>query len=77
MLSVVTCDRQTLLIATKTRDKKIVTKYFGNLVKFMIDKNEKLKKSNASNKIFDWIGMGKKNSYSILAGGPRFSKEVG
>jgi len=39
----------------------------------MIDKNEKLKKSNVSNEIFDLVGISKKNSYSILAGGPRFS----
>jgi len=43
----------------------------------MIDKNEELRKSNASNEIFDLIGIGKKNSYRILAGGPRFSKEEG
>lgn len=43
----------------------------------MIDKNEKLKKSNASNEIFDLIKLGKKNSYNILAGGPRFSKAEG
>jgi hypothetical protein len=43
----------------------------------MIDKNEKLKKSSTSNEIFDLVGMGKKNSYNILAGGPRFSKPEG
>jgi len=43
----------------------------------MIDKNEKLKKSNVSNEIFDLVGMCKKNSYNIMAGGPRFSKEEG
>jgi DNA polymerase/3'-5' exonuclease PolX len=43
----------------------------------MIDKNEKLKKSNTSNEIFDLVGMGKKNSYNILAGGPRLSKTEG
>ena len=43
----------------------------------MIDKNEKLKKSNASNEIFDLIEMNKKSSYNIKAGGPRFSKEEG
>ena len=77
VLSATTCDRQTLLIDTKTRNKKTVTKYFGNLIKFMIDKNEKLKKSNVSNEIFDLVGISKKNSYSILAGGPRFSKPEG
>ena len=43
----------------------------------MIDKNGKLKMSNASNEIFDLIGPGKKNSYTIQAGGPRLSKEEG
>jgi len=43
----------------------------------MIDKNEKLKKSNVSNEIFDLIEAGKKNSYKILAGGPRSSKAEG
>jgi len=55
----------------------MVTKYFGNLIKFMIDKNEKLKRSNASNEIFDLIGPGKKSSYNILAGGPRSSNKEG
>jgi hypothetical protein len=32
VLSVVTCDKQKLLIDNKTRDKKTVTKYFGNLI---------------------------------------------
>jgi len=43
----------------------------------MIDENEKLKKSNESNEIFELIELGKKNSYNILAGGPRFSKQEG
>ena len=43
----------------------------------MIDKNEKLKRSNASNEIFDLVGMGKNSSYNILAGGPRLSKPEG
>ena len=43
----------------------MLTKYFGDLIKFMTDKNEKLKKSHASNEIFDLIGMGKKNSYNM------------
>ena len=55
----------------------MVTKYFGNLIKFMIDKNEKLKKSNASNEIFDLIRAGKKTSYNIMVGGPRFSRAEG
>jgi len=54
----------------------MVTKYFGNLIKFMIDKNEKLKKSNA-NEIFYLIELSKMNSYNILAGGPRLSKVEG
>jgi len=32
----------------------------------MIDINEKLKKSNLSNEIFDLIGLGKKNSYQNI-----------
>jgi len=40
-------------------------------------KMESSKKSNVSNEIFDLIVLGKKNSYEILAGGPRFSKEEG
>jgi len=55
----------------------MVTKYFGNLIKFIIDKNVKLKKSNASNEIFDLIRLGKKNSYNMSAGGPRSSEEEG
>ena len=43
----------------------------------MIDENEKLKKSDASNEIFYLIGLSKKNSYNILAGGPRLSKVEG
>jgi len=35
------------------------------------------KKSNVSNEKFDLIVLGKKNSYKILSGGPRFSKEEG
>ena len=35
------------------------------------------KESIVSNEIFDLIVLGKKNSYEILAGGPRFSKEEG
>ena len=35
------------------------------------------KQSNVSNEIFDLIVLGKKNSYKILAGGPRFSKKEG
>ena len=42
----------------------------------MIDKNEKLKMSNASNEIFDSI-EGKKSSYNIIVGGPRFSRAEG
>jgi hypothetical protein len=40
-------------------------------------KMESSKKSNVSNEIFDLIVLGKKNSYKILAGGPRSSKEEG
>jgi len=43
----------------------------------MIDKMKNSKKSNVSNEIFDLIETGKKNSYNILAGGPRFSKAEG
>ena len=43
----------------------------------MIDKNGELKKSNVSNEIFDLMEQCKKNSYYILAGGPRFSTPEG
>jgi len=43
----------------------------------MIDKMKGSIKSNVPNEVFDLIVLGKKNSYNILAGGPRFSKAEG